>query len=39
VKLYIDSSVFLHLVLEGEWADAAEKLLEAVERGEVVGYV
>ena len=39
MKYYIDSSVFLHLLLDGEHADLAEELLEKVEYGESTGYV
>ena len=39
MRLYLDSSVFLHLLLDGKWADRAERILEAVERGEATGYV
>jgi len=39
LKCYIDSSVFLHLLLEGDRADEAEEILERVENGEVTGYI
>jgi len=39
LRFYLDSSVFLHLLLDGKWADRAERILEAVERGEATGYV
>ena len=39
MKFYIDSTVFLHLLLDEEWADRAMSILEAVERGDATGYV
>jgi len=39
LRLYLDSSVFLHLFLDGKWADQAERILESVETGDTIGYV
>jgi len=38
VKVFIDSSIFLKLLLNEEGADAAQKLLEAVEKSELLAY-
>ncbi|MEM2186734.1 MAG: PIN domain-containing protein [Thermofilaceae archaeon] len=38
MKVFIDSSIFLKLLLNEEGADAAQKLLEAVEKSELLAY-
>lgn len=38
MKVFIDSSVFLKLLLDEPGAGAAQELLEAVERGEILAY-
>lgn len=38
-RLFIDASVFLKLLLDEPGADEAQRILESVERGVVVGYV
>ncbi|MEM1852629.1 MAG: PIN domain-containing protein [Thermofilaceae archaeon] len=38
MKVFIDSSIFLKLLLNEEGADAAQRLLEAVEKSEVLAY-
>ena len=39
MKILIDASVFLKLLLDEPGADQAQELLEAVENGNVIGYV
>jgi len=39
VRLFLDSSIFLHLLLDGPRADEAEEILTWVEEGEAEGFV
>ncbi len=39
MKVFIDASIFLKLLLDEPGADQAQELLEAVEDGRLVGYV
>ncbi|RLE89221.1 MAG: hypothetical protein DRJ46_04975, partial [Thermoprotei archaeon] len=39
MKFYIDASVFLHLLLDEDKAEDAEKILLMVEEGEASGYI
>ena len=39
MRVYIDSSVFLHLLLEGKRADEAAAILSGVEAGDIVGFI
>ncbi len=39
MKFYIDASVFLHLLLDEDKAEYAEKILLMVEEGEASGYI
>lgn len=39
MRLYIDASVFLHLLFEEKHADEAETILSSVENGENEGYI
>lgn len=38
MKVFVDSSVFLKLLLDEPGSDAAQGLLEAVERSELLAY-
>lgn len=39
MKLYLDASVFLHLLFDEKHADEAEMILSSVENGESEGYI
>lgn len=39
MKVYVDSSVFLKLLLDEPGADKAQEILEAIEEGKVLGFI
>jgi len=39
MKVYVDSSVFLRLLLDEPGADKAQEILEAIEDGRVLGFI